>query len=326
MDNKYADEEWVYLFGEEKYIISNYGRIWSNCVNRILKMQTHNFGYIQVTLGAKRYLVHRLVYEHFIGKIPDGFVIDHIDRTPGNNYVKNLRAVTQKENNDNQGERDFGHIIRTNVRTGERVMFYSVEDALIHTPLTKRAGINYVCRGQFKTHAGYKWEREESFITKYDHSDDYVNMGMYKGVDYSNYEVSPRGFVRNAKTHRLLRINYGEYGRITIDYNKITIHRLIADKFCKREDISKDQVNHRNGNKRDNSAGNLEWVTGKENMAHSHGIKIKSIDLSTNEEKIFTSAREASRSISDKDKHGNIINACKSGKPYHNKIWEFIED
>ena len=45
--------------------------------------------------------VHRLVYETFVGPIPEGMVIDHINADRDDNSVVNLRCVTHKENANN---------------------------------------------------------------------------------------------------------------------------------------------------------------------------------------------------------------------------------
>lgn len=45
------------------------------------------------------------------------------------------------------------------------------------------------------------------------------------------------------------------------------VHRLVAQSFLFNEDLKK-QVNHLNGNKRDNSVENLEWVSSRENECH----------------------------------------------------------
>ncbi|WOE29733.1 NUMOD4 motif-containing HNH endonuclease [Acinetobacter towneri] len=46
------------------------------------------------------------------------------------------------------------------------------------------------------------------------------------------------------------------------------VHRLVASAFCDNQ-LSKPHVNHKNGNKLDNNAANLEWVTPSENSLHA---------------------------------------------------------
>ena len=51
------------------------------------------------------------------------------------------------------------------------------------------------------------------------------------------------------------------------------IHRLVAETFIDNPN-SKDEVNHKDGNKLNNRIDNLEWVTRAENMQHAykHGL------------------------------------------------------
>ena len=50
--------------------------------HRILKKPVGwktNMGYLMISVGKKKYLCHRIVFEAFNGLIKDGLVIDHID-------------------------------------------------------------------------------------------------------------------------------------------------------------------------------------------------------------------------------------------------------
>ena len=48
-----------------------------------------------------------------------------------------------------------------------------------------------------------------------------------------------------------------------------SVHRLILSTFSPVPDMSKLQVNHKDGNKKNNDISNLEWVTCKENILHA---------------------------------------------------------
>ena len=46
-------------------------------------------------------LVHRLVYETFVGEVPQGYELDHINTIRDDNRLENLRLVTHKDNMNN---------------------------------------------------------------------------------------------------------------------------------------------------------------------------------------------------------------------------------
>lgn len=58
-------------------------------------------GYWQVSYKRKKYRIHRIVYEMFHGKIPEGKEIDHKNRMKSNNQISNLRVATNSENHRN---------------------------------------------------------------------------------------------------------------------------------------------------------------------------------------------------------------------------------
>lgn len=50
----------------------------------------------------KGYCCHRIIWIIFHGKIPDGCIVDHIDRNRRNNKIENLRLTTTAGNAQNQ--------------------------------------------------------------------------------------------------------------------------------------------------------------------------------------------------------------------------------
>lgn len=56
---------------------------------------------------------------------------------------------------------------------------------------------------------------------------------------------------------------------------RIRVHRLVADAFITNID-SKIDVNHKDGNKKNNHVDNLEWVTRSENLSHAYKMKLRS--------------------------------------------------
>lgn len=88
-------------------------------------------------------------------------------------------------------------------------------------------------------------------------------------------EVSSDGRVRSLlRGCRILKATPDSKGylriRVTISRKKMSfkVHREVAKAFLPNPS-SKPQVNHIDGNKKNNSISNLEWVTNKENAHHA---------------------------------------------------------
>lgn len=102
---------------------------------------------------------------------------------------------------------------------------------------------------------------------------------------YPKYLVSSDGYVVGARGEVLKTDpNKTGYLRITLCRDGVTkrvfVHKLVALHFVQNCD-SKPIVNHKDGNKLNNRADNLEWTTHQENLAHALDTGLRSMKGNT---------------------------------------------
>ena len=107
-------------------------------------------------------------------------------------------------------------------------------------------------------------------------------MTEWKTIEgFENYQISNTGHVRN-EDGRILKpfTSNSGYFQIHLFKDKTRfkkyIHRLVAEAFCTNECGDTD-VNHKDGDRKNNSASNLEWCSKSENMNHSCYVLMKAV-------------------------------------------------
>jgi hypothetical protein len=155
-----------------------------------------------------------------------------------------------------------------------------------------------------------------------------------------------KSFLRNKTEGNILKPTRDHKGylrlHVTLDGLRCSykIHRLVASAFIENPE-NKAQVNHKDGNTKNNHIENLEWVTAKENVEHASKVlnvlsaykiannnkkkKIKQIDIITGcVIKIFDSIRQASEET--KIPASNIVAVLKGRqKRTYEYSWCYVE-
>lgn len=164
-----------------KYTITEEGDIYSTQWNEQRKLKPQRAtqskkGYFQVRLFSptqkkgKLQYIHRLVYETFVGDIPEGMEIDHIDNDTSNNHIDNIQLISRRGNIKKYNSKRYGTDMRLK------------RDELIK---------DYEELGSYKA-VGKKWGKSDQVIHRI-----IKNIIHYK--DYKTGKYSTRAYDKNVK-------------------------------------------------------------------------------------------------------------------------------
>lgn len=133
-----------------------------------------------------------------------------------------------------------------------------------------------------------------------------------KGYE-KEYEISNKGRVRSLRRwifplgrkrkivrERILKARIGSHGYYVVGlrgYDKKLIHRLVGEAFISNPN-NYNVINHKDGNKLNNSVLNLEWCTNLHNIRHAHLNKLlhgQAIKIKTDEEEFIFHSKASIR-------------------------------
>ena len=144
------------------------------------------------------------------------------------------------------------------------------------------------------------------------------NWQPVKGYD-DLYEVSDQGRVKSLKygKEKILKPQKNTHGYLHVKLCKdgqcktITVHRLVAGAFIQNPN-NLETVNHKDENKLNNTANNLEWMSIGDNTIYSQARQVQMFDKKTGELlATFPSTHEAERITMIANQH---ISECCLGK------------
>ena len=174
------EEIWKDIKDYPNYMVSNLGRVkslgrWVNYKNKgkrlkeekIMNPSVDKDGYQRVGLWKNRkvkYLrVHRLVYEAFVGDIPKGTQVNHINEIKSDNRLENLNLMTPKENsnwgsrNERIAEKKIKSVLQMDKTNKIIAEFPSINEVERQLGINQ-SNISMCCNGKRNTAGGFKWQ------------------------------------------------------------------------------------------------------------------------------------------------------------------------
>jgi hypothetical protein len=278
------------------YLVSNKGQIKNKITEKIFLGSLDKVsGYMNTIIDKKKYSIHYIVALTFIPNPENKKTINHIDKIRTNNKSENLEWATYAEQNihknikikEYNSHKNGKKILRidkeTNniIETYETIMLASkwiLEN--IHKTNTINMNIEKVLRN-ISSSLSQKIKRNKNnyfgynFIWKYEENNTIFQDEIWKPINViekKGYYISNFGRIKSPNNTIKNKFGItGGYYEMKFDKKHYKIHRLVATYFINNPE-NKPFVNHKNGDKFNNNAKNLEWCTNQENIQHAYDI------------------------------------------------------
>lgn len=306
-------EEWKNMekLGFSKYSCSNLGRIRNDLTRQILVLKRHEHGYLCISLRhddvpSKNCYVHLLVYETFIGVIPKGYQVDHINQIKDDSRLENLRAVTKEANIANRtlpAQIKGRKVVQLDFDLNFINEFLAIRYALDQLDITTN-----MCSNSNSIKAACEKSREAIANGNLE----YGEFKNYYWLYSEDYYPAPEGETWKELDVLGIQMMISDYGRVKYPNGEITygkseaennaeggymvaiikrknhrVHRLVMMAFNPIDNNDDMIVDHINSNRSDNRLVNLRWATQNENSRYAQAVAVIRYQLMNEQEIII---------------------------------------
>ena len=228
IDKKYFIEQDVFDYPDDKeywkdikgyegrYKISNHGNVYTCQLNKIMAYNKND--YLRVKLfdsnnKAKTHIVHVIVAKHFIKNPKNLSTINHIDHNKHNPHYKNLEWCTASDNSKAyHNQKPKLEVIQYNLDNKIIKEWKSIDEILENNKNYTRNSILSCLNNSVKSRYGFIWQYKnppvkiiKNSLTIVDNiKEEWKNVGIIDNNDFSLYEISNYGRVKNTNTKLIL--------------------------------------------------------------------------------------------------------------------------
>ena len=278
--------------GGVRWQVSSHGRI---CTSRgvVSEGYRHATGYRVVQFQGQKWRVHRVVKITFDGLPPnaEAWQVHHLDGDRSNNRLDNLEYVTHRENVCHS----YSNPLRATSGPAQSKMVFwrpvgstSWESSPSATLAAQQLGMSQStvsrCCANKSLAKGYEFKFQDPYESNLPGEEWRPMLDPMSGMPVPGRMVSSLGRIaskRGVKSRGYL--TSAGYYRTQLCINSARsaalVHRLVAFAFLgPPPSVHQKFVNHKDLDKGNNAADNLEWVSCAENHAHFHANATRRYD------------------------------------------------
>ena len=237
-----------------------------NTIYQLYSKEGRTKSYIARLLELNRKTL--IMYINDIWKLPKAEPHRYMNPSTEKFYNKNKQLIKSRLDND-ISLADIAKELHCSKETLRTIFYYD--------KVLEKAKNDYVNR-MHKKHEEVIKDKMNSSNRIYDFEE--FDGEVWKEIlGYSDYYVSNYGrikhYIKTYNKYCLLSHHYNNYnGRyyVNIKNKTMQVARLVAHAFCAGYSEERNTINHIDGNKTNNNANNLEWVSQSENNKHAYDV------------------------------------------------------